>query len=472
MGKSKKGRNSSPLTNGHSTSPKLGGAKAAEAAAPEPKPSPTASSSPLPPMMDEAPMIGSIIEPSKPTSLRVSVTDPERHGSKSRLSDAFINFKITTEGGPSGGSHFVRRRYRDFVWLRKQLCEHFPGAIVPPLPVVDSLLTDDRFSADFVQRRQAGLELFLRRVVRHDELSTSTDLQMFLEAKVWELQTAKNQTAPSWYSMLFDGPEASLQRVRTSLTRKAPDGAPLERLRAFTNSYTSVVSAAAASHHAGVAALAGIAADLGQLGPAIGMLSQSESELSLPFTAMATELDALRELCERQVQLEHVSGLASLLAFNSGMAASLKEVLANRDAALLGYETAGAALESRQAERVRVEEAAGKQPEAPPPRRTGVLGLWDDLTAVDSEAGAKAAAAEEEARAAVAAAKERHLKISDRIHVEAEAFHTSTNEDFAAGARQRMALAPLFISTLRLTPRTPTTHPRRHPRAHRGAARL
>ena len=137
-----------------------------------------------------------------------------------------------------------------------------------------------------------------------------------------------------------------------------------------------------------MAALAGIAADLGQLGPAIGMLSQSESELSLPFTvsanaasttttttttttillllhrlllhillhlllllhhhhhqAMATELDALRELCERQVQLEHVSGLASLLAFNSGMAASLKEVLANRDAALLGYETAGAALE-------------------------------------------------------------------------------------------------------------------------------
>ena len=158
-------------------------------------------------------------------------------------------------------------------------------------------------------------------------------------------------------------------------------------------------------------------------------------------------MDALRELCERQVQLEHVSGLASLLAFNSGMAASLKEVLANRDAALLGYETAGAALESRQAERVRVEEAAGKQPEAPPPRRTGVLGLWDDLTAVDSEAGAKAAAAEEEARAAVAAAKERHLKISDRIHVEAEAFHTSTNEDFAAGARPRMAPSRASLST-------------------------
>ena len=127
--------------------------------------------------------------------------------------------------------------------------------------------------------------------------------------------------------------------------------------------------------------------------------------------------------------------------------------VAERDTTMLRLQ------ESLLAERVRVEEAAGKQPEAPPPRRTGVLGLWDDLTAVDSEAGAKAAAAEEEARAAVAAAKERHLKISDRIHVEAEAFHTSTNEDFAAGARPRMA--PLHSPRLhspRLTPRIPT-HP-------------
>ena len=398
MGKSKKGRNSSPLTNGHSTSPKLGGAKAAEAAAPNRSRPPTASSSPLPPMMDEAPMIGSIIEPSKPTSLRVSVTDPERHGSKSRLSDAFINFKITTEGGPSGGSHFVRRRYRDFVWLRKQLCEHFPGAIVPPLPVVDSLLTDDRFSADFVQRRQAGLELFLRRVVRHDELSTSTDLQMFLEAKVWELQTAKNQTAPSWYSMLFDGPEASLQRVRTSLTRKAPDGAPLERLRAFTNSYTSVVrrrrlpprrrGGARGDRRRPRPARPG---DRHALAERIGAQPAVHCECRLHHHRLHHHHHHLHHLLHH-LHLHHppsppppsttttrrwrpswtrcassangkcsssTYGAASLLAFNSGMAASLKEVLANRDAALLGYETAGAALESRQAERVRVEEAAG-----------------------------------------------------------------------------------------------------------------
>ena len=58
---------------------------------------------------------------------------------------------------------FVRRRYRDFLWLRGQLQSAYPEAIVPPLPPPDKPYKgDDRFSAQFIQRRQAGLELFLR----------------------------------------------------------------------------------------------------------------------------------------------------------------------------------------------------------------------------------------------------------------------------------------------------------------------
>ena len=86
----------------------------------------------------------------------------------------------------------VRRRYRDFVWLRNQLCLGYPAAIVPPLPPVDSPLKDDRFSARFIAQRRAGLELFLRRVARHGALSRSKELRTFLEAKVWELTTVKN----------------------------------------------------------------------------------------------------------------------------------------------------------------------------------------------------------------------------------------------------------------------------------------
>ena len=42
-----------------------------------------------------------------------------------------------------------------------------------------------------------------------------------------------------------------------------------------------------AAHQSSVRTLADSAADLGQLGPAFGLLSQTETELSLPFTQVA-----------------------------------------------------------------------------------------------------------------------------------------------------------------------------------------
>ena len=133
--------------------------------------------------------------------LSITISDPEKHGSSSSLTNAFVDFKIETRTElPQfcAKEFFVRRRYRDFVWLRQRLCTAFPGAIVPPLPEPDSLLKDDRFSSAFIQRRQAGLQLFLRRVAAHSALARGADLQTFLEAKVWELQTAKNANSSSW----------------------------------------------------------------------------------------------------------------------------------------------------------------------------------------------------------------------------------------------------------------------------------
>ena len=57
------------------------------------------------------------------------------------------------------------------------------GQALPPLPGTESRVTEDRFSAEFIQRRQAGLELFLRRLAGHGALSCSTELTTFLEAK-------------------------------------------------------------------------------------------------------------------------------------------------------------------------------------------------------------------------------------------------------------------------------------------------
>jgi hypothetical protein len=124
------------------------------------------------------------------------------------------------------------------------------------------------------------------------------------------------------------------ERALLALSTQTPDDDEAERLRTFANEYHAVVSAAEAAHQSTVTALSDAASDLGHLGPAFDLLSQSERELSLPFTYTAKTLDALRELFLRQVQAEHVDGLSALLAFNAGMAASLKDVLKNRDTAL------------------------------------------------------------------------------------------------------------------------------------------
>jgi len=295
---------------------------AAEAAAPAPAPAPA----PAVAITAVEPLTAPATPPSA-SPLRITVSDPERHGTSAVK--AFVDYKLhTTTALPRFASRdfFVRRRYRDFVWLRERLCHAHPGCIVPPLPTSDSLLKDDRFSPSFIQRRQAGLQLFLRRVAGHERLRESEDLQTFLEAKVWELQTVKNATgAGGWFSSLFDGTaaEASLKHIQATFSPKVPDEEAIERMRTFGASYAPIVAAAAAKHHAAVRTHADIAADLKQLSPALDMLSQSETELSLPLTHFAGALDAIQDLHTARVQAEHVSGLSALLGFNAGMAAAL-----------------------------------------------------------------------------------------------------------------------------------------------------
>ena len=156
--------------------------------------------------------------------LEIVVSDPETHsGSSGSLS--FVDFKVhtvTDDARYAARDFFVRRRYRDFVWLRSRLFSTCPGAIVPPLPPPDKPYKGElnRFSSEFVARRQAGLELFLRRVAAHSKLSSSTDLLTFLEAKVWELQTAKNASTASWVTSVLDSTDASMKRVTSALRTK------------------------------------------------------------------------------------------------------------------------------------------------------------------------------------------------------------------------------------------------------------
>jgi sorting nexin-1/2 len=73
----------------------------------------------------------------------------------------------------------IQRRYNDFVWLREQLVAAQPGCIVPPLP--DKSIFNS--SPDFLEKRRASLDLFIKRVCIHPVLRGLPCVTKFLESE-------------------------------------------------------------------------------------------------------------------------------------------------------------------------------------------------------------------------------------------------------------------------------------------------
>lgn len=106
------------------------------------------------------------------------VSNPEKHGEG--IKDSYVTYEISTEWR-TGEKARVRRRYQDFIWLLSKLAEQVEaGVIIPPIPDRQLLEYMDRFSPDFIKKRQYGLERFLRRTLAHPHLSKHPALHAFL----------------------------------------------------------------------------------------------------------------------------------------------------------------------------------------------------------------------------------------------------------------------------------------------------
>ncbi|KAL6005325.1 Sorting nexin-1 [Asimina triloba] len=79
-----------------------------------------------------------------------------------------------------GQEKIVIRRYSDFVWLRDRLSEKYKGIFIPPLPE-KSAVEKFRFSAEFIEMRRQGLDIFVNRIASHPALQQSDDLRTFLQ---------------------------------------------------------------------------------------------------------------------------------------------------------------------------------------------------------------------------------------------------------------------------------------------------
>lgn len=125
----------------------------------------------------------------------IIVDNAEKHGDG--FKDAYVTYEIITRFPHAREEYRVRRRYQDFIWLLSKISTNESGTdkdsgmgtgltaslmpvIIPPLPEKNRLEYMDRFSPDFIRRRQVGLERFLRRLTRHPKLQKHPVLESFL----------------------------------------------------------------------------------------------------------------------------------------------------------------------------------------------------------------------------------------------------------------------------------------------------
>lgn len=154
----------------------------------------------------------------------INITETERRcaGSAVPLQDIYVAYQVESViREPDKTPYVVWRRYSDFEVLHSHLQDCFPYAIIPPLPERKVLyrwqkLPADRLDPDFVERRRTSLELFLRRVANHPELSTNA---LFLEFLKHEA---------SWRDELNTGgllhrADSMLRSFNASLRLRSPD---------------------------------------------------------------------------------------------------------------------------------------------------------------------------------------------------------------------------------------------------------
>lgn len=131
------------------------------------------------------------------TNTYVTVGHAEKHGAG--FKDAYVTYEIN--------SHYlkkedlsiiskVRRRYQDFEHLVEQLDSlKSVGVIIPPLPDKDRLGYMDRFSPEFIEKRQGSLERFLNRLLAHSRIASLSVIRSFLLESKFRPSDRDNSTA-------------------------------------------------------------------------------------------------------------------------------------------------------------------------------------------------------------------------------------------------------------------------------------
>nr|XP_058140045.1 sorting nexin-11 isoform X3 [Dasypus novemcinctus] len=98
--------------------------------------------------------------------------------------NSYVDYKIflhTNSKAFTAKTSCVRRRYREFVWLRKQLQRNAGLVPVPELPGKSTLFGS---SDEFIEKRRQGLQHFLEKVLQSVVLLSDSQLHLFLQSQL------------------------------------------------------------------------------------------------------------------------------------------------------------------------------------------------------------------------------------------------------------------------------------------------
>ncbi|XP_027728647.1 sorting nexin-11 [Vombatus ursinus] len=114
--------------------------------------------------------------------ITVRVQDPRVQNEGSW--NSYVDYKIflhTNSKAFTAKTSCVRRRYREFVWLRKQLQRNAGLVPVPELPGKSTFFGN---SDEFIEKRRQGLQHFLEKVLQNVVLLSDSQLHLFLQSQL------------------------------------------------------------------------------------------------------------------------------------------------------------------------------------------------------------------------------------------------------------------------------------------------
>ncbi|OXB65573.1 UNVERIFIED_CONTAM: hypothetical protein H355_014881 [Colinus virginianus] len=127
------------------------------------------------------PCAQAVFVPQELTTVRVQDPRVQNEGSW----NSYVDYKIflhTNSKAFTAKTSCVRRRYREFVWLRRQLQKNAGLVPVPELPGKSTFFVGS--TDEFIEKRRQGLQQFLEKVVQNVVLLSDSRLHLFLQSQL------------------------------------------------------------------------------------------------------------------------------------------------------------------------------------------------------------------------------------------------------------------------------------------------